>query len=78
MADAEDGVVGQHHGPAASGMTDEQARAALSLVWRQIRADEIGPAISEQQKRNLATAELAVEPGDKGFGQLRRSDRSRS
>ena len=54
-------------------MTDEQARAALTLVWRQIRADEIGPAISEQQKRNLATAELAVEPGDKGFGQLRRS-----
>ena len=54
-------------------MTDEQARAALSLVWRQIGADEIGPAISEQQKRNLATAELAVAAGDKGFGQLRRS-----
>jgi len=54
------------------GMTDEQARESLSLTWRQIRGDEIGPNISEEQKRNLANARLNVESGEKGFAQLRR------
>ena len=54
------------------GVTEDQARASLTLLWRQIRAEEIGPAISAQQKRNLANARLNVESGEKGFAQLRR------
>src|SRR5204862_4593132 len=36
------------------GITEDQARASLSVLWRQVRAEEIGPSISEQQKRALA------------------------
>ena len=54
------------------GVSEERARASLTQIWRQIRADEIGPAISDEQKRNIANASIAVERGEKGFGQLRR------
>jgi predicted permease len=54
------------------GMTEERARESLTRTWRQIRADEIGPSITEQQRRNLANARLTVDPGEKGFGQIRR------
>jgi len=54
------------------GMTEERARESLTRTWRQIRADEIGPAITEQQRRNLANSRLSVDPGAKGFGQIRR------
>ena len=53
-------------------MTEERARESLTRTWRQIRADEIGPAITEQQRRNLANSRLSVDPGAKGFGQIRR------
>jgi predicted permease len=54
------------------GVTEDQARASLTVLYRQIRADEIGPSISDEQKRNLANLRLNVESGEKGFGQLRR------
>jgi predicted permease len=54
------------------GISEDQARESLTILWQQIRADEIGPSISEQQKRNLANARLNVESGEKGFAQLRR------
>jgi len=54
------------------GITEIRARESLSRVYRQIRADEIGPKITEQQRRNLANARLTVESGEKGFSQLRR------
>src|SRR5262245_37220292 len=54
------------------GMPEERARESLTRTWRQIRADEIGPSITEQQRRNLANARLTVDPGEKGFGQIRR------
>lgn len=55
-----------------AGITDEQARESLTRTYRQIRAEEIGPTISEQQRRNLADLRLTVDPGEKGFGQIRR------
>jgi macrolide transport system ATP-binding/permease protein len=54
------------------GLTEDQARASLTVLWRQIRTEEIGPSISEEQRRNLANARLTVESGEKGFAQLRR------
>jgi predicted permease len=54
------------------GIGEERARESLARTWRQIRQDEIGPAITEQQKRNLANARLTVEPGGGGFAQLSR------
>jgi len=54
------------------GITEDQARASLTVSWRQIRTEEIGPSISEEQRRNLANARLIVESGEKGFAQLRR------
>ncbi len=54
------------------GLTDEQARESLTRSYRQIRADEIGSAITEEQRRNLANMRLTVDPGEKGFGQIRR------
>ena len=53
------------------GISEEKARESLTRTWRQIRADEIGPAITEQQRRNLANARLTVESGEKGFAQIR-------
>jgi predicted permease len=55
-----------------AGITEDQARESLTRLWRQIRADEIGPAITEQQRRNLANARLNVESAEKGFAQIRR------
>ncbi len=55
-----------------AGITEEQARESLIRLWRQIRADEIGPAITEEQRRNLSNATLTVDSGEKGFAQIRR------
>jgi predicted permease len=54
------------------GVSGEQARASLTTMWRQIRTDEIGPSISERQRRNIANARIVVDPGEKGFSQVRR------
>ena len=55
-----------------AGISEEQARESLTRSYRQIRADEIGSTITDQQRRNLADIRLTVDPGDKGFGQIRR------
>ena len=54
------------------GVTEAQARASLTTLSRVIRAEEIGPSISEQQKQNIAKSTLNIETGEKGFAQLRR------
>jgi len=54
------------------GLTEEQARESLIRTYRQIRSDEIGSSITEEQRRNLANIRLTVDPGEKGFGQIRR------
>jgi predicted permease len=54
------------------GVTEARARAALTTLSRVIRAEEIGPSISEQQKQNIAKSTVNVETGEKGFAQLRR------
>ena len=59
-------------GRVRAGITEEQARESLTRLWRQIRADEIGPSITEDERRNLANARLTVESGEKGFAQIRR------
>lgn len=59
-------------GRARPGMSEQQAGEAMTLLFRQIRAEEIGAEITEQQKRNLANARLIVESAEKGFTQLRR------
>ena len=54
------------------GVTEEQARESLIRTYRQIRSDEIGSSITDEQRRNLANIRLTVDPGEKGFGQIRR------
>jgi predicted permease len=54
------------------GVSEDQARATLLATWKQIRTDEAGAAITERQRRNIANAKLTIDPGEKGFGQLRR------
>ena len=54
------------------GVTEIQSRESLTLLMRQIRTEEIGPAITEQQKKNIANSRVTVDSGAKGFGQLRR------
>jgi predicted permease len=54
------------------GITEEQARESLIRTYRQIRSDEIGSSITDEQRRNLANIQLTVDPGEKGFGQIRR------
>ena len=54
------------------GITEQQARESLIRTYRQIRSDEIGPSITDEQRRNLSRNPLTVEPGEKGFGQIRR------
>jgi len=54
------------------GMPEERARESLTRTWRQIRGDEFGPSITEEQRRNLANFRLTVDPAEKGFGQIRR------
>src|SRR5262249_3993983 len=54
------------------GVTDPQVAESLTLLMRQLRSEEIGPAITEEQKRNIANSRVLVDPGAKGFAQLRR------
>ena len=55
-----------------TGITEVQARDWLTRTYRQIRSDEIGPSITDQQRRNVANIRLTVDSGEKGFGQIRR------
>ena len=54
------------------GVSIEQARTQLTSLWRQIRLDEIGPAGSEEDRRNVLRSQLEVESAAKGLGGLRR------
>src|SRR5262245_3900325 len=54
------------------GVTIRQAGESLSLLMKQIRTEELGPAITEQQRQNIANSRVIVDPGGKGFGGLRR------
>jgi predicted permease len=54
------------------GVTEEQARDALTRLVRQIRTDDLGSAISEADRADIARTVVIVESGEKGFAQLRR------
>ena len=62
------GMIGRRR----EGVTDTQASAALTALWREIRSDEIGPAISDDQRTALASSVTEVETAANGFGGLRR------
>jgi predicted permease len=59
-------------GRAKPGLSQKQASAALTVLWPQILTDEAGTALTEERKRSIAKEVLKVEPGGKGFSQLRR------
>jgi predicted permease len=54
------------------GVTEQQARAAIGILWPQILIDEEGSQITEQRRKRLTQAKRDVESGEKGFSQLRR------
>lgn len=54
------------------GISEQQARASLIVTWRQILTEEAGSKITEEDKRKIAQFTPAIEPGDKGFGTVRR------
>ncbi len=54
------------------GVSVEQARAAVTVLWRQILTDEQGDKLTDDLKRRIAQSNRNVESGEKGFGQLRR------
>lgn len=54
------------------GVTQAQAAAALAVMWRQIMTDALGSKIDEAGRQRIAQFSLRVEPGEKGFGQIRR------
>jgi predicted permease len=56
------------------GVTLDQARGPFAELWLQIRAEQGSPAPTADQRRALVTRFMqALEPGAKGFGQLRRA-----
>jgi len=56
------------------GTSIEQARTPTSDLWLQIRADSGASPLTAEQRKNLYARlqRLLLEPGEKGFGQLRR------
>ena len=54
------------------GVSQEQAGAAMSVLWRQLQTDEAGANLTEERKRAIAAMSLKVEPGGKGSSWLRR------
>ena len=56
------------------GMSIDQARTPTSDLWLQIRADSGASALTAEQRRSYYARlqQLLLEPGEKGFGQLRR------
>ena len=59
-------------GRARPGTTEQQASEGITVLMRQIRSDEIGPKITEQQKRNIANSRVTVDAAARGFSALRR------
>ncbi len=54
------------------GISQAKASAALAVLWRQILMDAEGSKITERRRREIAEFALRTEPGEKGFGQIRR------
>ena len=54
------------------GISEAQARASFTVLWRQIVTDEAGSQITEQRKREIAKSTRPIESGEKGFAQIRR------
>jgi predicted permease len=55
-----------------TGVTEEQARARLLTLWRQVMINEEGSKLTERRKRQIFEARVIIESGEKGFGQIRR------
>ncbi|HYL77562.1 MAG TPA: ABC transporter permease [Bryobacteraceae bacterium] len=53
-------------------VTEDQTRAAISVLWSQILIDEESGKITEERRKRLLQAKREVEPGAKGFSRLRR------
>jgi len=54
------------------GVTEDQVRAAMTVLWPQVLIDEEGSQITEQRRKRLSQLRRDVESGEKGFSQLRR------
>jgi predicted permease len=54
------------------GVTEAQTTASLTVLWRQIRLEDLGASGTDEDRRAIANATLLVEPGARGFGGLRR------
>jgi predicted permease len=54
------------------GMSEARASAAMTVLWRQMLTDEEGAKLTEDRKRSIAQEAIKVEPGEKGFSQIRR------
>jgi predicted permease len=53
------------------GVSQDQAAAALTVLWRKILSDEAGANLTEDRRRSIAQEVLKVVSGEKGFDQLR-------
>jgi predicted permease len=49
-----------------------QAGAGLAVLWRQILTDAAGAAITDKRRQEIAADTLVTEPGNNGFGGVRR------
>src|SRR5436305_1084293 len=54
-----------------SDVTQRQAGAAMTVLWRQLRTDDAGATLMAEQKREIAQEVLKVESGGKGFDWVR-------
>jgi predicted permease len=54
------------------GITHEQAAARAAATLRRIRVDELGPKVTDEQRRQIANLPIEVEPGARGFTELQR------
>ena len=54
------------------GVSQDQAGAALAVLWRRILMDAEGSEISDRRRREIADENLKTESGEKGFGRIRR------
>ncbi len=55
------------------GVGEAQAKSSLTTLVRQLRSDERGANITEEERANIAKAVVNQESGEKGFGAIRRT-----
>ena len=53
------------------GVTEEQATAAMTVLWRQLQMADAGAELTPERQRAIDRMSLRVEAGGKGFNQLR-------